>query len=135
MTNWAKPTKSSGSHSGADNITPQKVNPKGMKNASYAMKNSNGPQATSASSGLRMKSCKIFCRVPSGSLKNSWICRMSLSKKLSLSFSAIPDSAACAWAAMPDISAAMRDISPPGAMIIGDGCVGVVAARAALETP
>ncbi|SKW76356.1 Uncharacterised protein [Mycobacteroides abscessus subsp. massiliense] len=52
-------------------MTPQKVNPKGMKNASYAMKNNSGPHATSASSGLRRKSCKILCKVPSGSVKNS----------------------------------------------------------------
>ncbi|SIN59065.1 Uncharacterised protein [Mycobacteroides abscessus subsp. abscessus] len=49
--------------------------------------------------------------------------------------SALPDSAACGCAAIDIMSADMRDISPPGAMIIGDGCVGVVAARAALETP
>ncbi|TDZ82231.1 hypothetical protein DE4585_00566 [Mycobacteroides salmoniphilum] len=49
--------------------------------------------------------------------------------------SAVPDSRACGCADIDIMSADIRDISPPGAMIIGEGCVGAVAASAVLDTP
>ncbi|SHU71296.1 Uncharacterised protein [Mycobacteroides abscessus subsp. abscessus] len=49
--------------------------------------------------------------------------------------SAEPDSVACACAANPDISAAIRLNSLPGGMINGEVVVGAAAATAVLETP
>ncbi|CPU57566.1 Uncharacterised protein [Mycobacteroides abscessus subsp. abscessus] len=45
-----------GSQAGAESSTPQKVNPKGMKKASYAMKNKSGNHAKNAATGFLMKS-------------------------------------------------------------------------------
>ncbi|TDZ82232.1 hypothetical protein DE4587_02637 [Mycobacteroides salmoniphilum] len=59
-----------GNQAGAESNTPQNVKPKGMKKASYAMRNSSGPHAISAATGFLMKSSIMSWSVPSGLVRN-----------------------------------------------------------------